>query len=269
MKPEQMKKVTAFIGSPRKQATYKAVQEFEERLKSFAKEEIDFEYVFLNDYNLGNCKGCCLCFNKGEEHCPLKDDRGILLEKLDHSDGVIFATPNYAFQVSALMKNFLDRLSFILHRPRFFGKAFTAIVAQGIFGGASIIKYLGFVGQGLGFQVTKGCYLTALEPRTALEQKKITQKIKKASRRFYKELKRSAPPAPSFFKLMIFRISRTNIKTILNEKDRDYRYYKEKGWFESDYYYDVSLGLIKKLAGCFFDFLGKQMGKPRNTKLSE
>lgn len=252
-----MKKVTIFIGTPRKQATYQAVQEFIKNLKSHA--EFDFEYIFLSDYNIGNCKGCKLCFNKGEEYCSLKDDRDLLLEKMDNSDGVIFATPNYAFHVTALMKNFLDRLAFVLHRPRFFGKAFTAIVVQGIYGGTHIVKYLETIGGNLGFHVAKGSCLTALEPKTELEQKKITQEINKASARFYKELMRSTPPIPSFFRLMIFRMGRRSIMMAQDEKFRDYRYFKEKGWFESDYYYDTSLGHIKKLAGYFFDFLGERM----------
>jgi multimeric flavodoxin WrbA len=258
-----MKKVTAVIGSPHKQATYQAVQEFEKDLKSAG--EIDFEYVFLTDYQLGNCKGCKLCFDKGEEYCPLHDDRDLLLEKLNHSDGVILATPNYAFQVTALMKNFLDRLSFVLHRPCFFGKTFTAVVTQGIFGGAAIVKYLEFVGRGLGFQVTKGCYLTALEPRTAVEQKRISHKIQKAAARFYKELMRPTPSSPSFFKLMIFRMARTSIMENLDQQYRDYRYYQEKGWFKSDYYDHARLGFMKRQAGWFFDFLGERMVKHRNS----
>ena len=252
-----MKKVTIFIGTQRKQATYQAVQEFIINLKSHV--EIDFEYVFLSDYNLGNCEGCKLCFNKGEEYCSLKDDQELLLEKMNKSDGVIFATPNYAFHVTALMKNFLDRMAFTLHRPRFFGKAFTAIVVQGIYGGTKIVKYLETIGGSLGFHVAKGCCLTALEPRTATEQKKITREINKASARFYKELMRPTPPIPSFFRIMMFRITRTSIMVTQDEKFRDYRYFKEKGWFQSDYYYDTQLGFIKKLAGCFFDFLGKRM----------
>lgn len=256
-----MKKVTVFIGSPRKQATYQAVKEFEKNLKSYA--EIDFEYIFLKDYHLENCKGCIICFDKGEEYCSMKDDRDLLIEKMNNSDGVIFATPNYSFHITALMKNFLDRLGFIFHRPRFFDKAFTAIVAQGIYGGANIVKYLEFLGRNLGFHVAKGCCLTALEPRTALEQKKITKEVKKASARFYRELMRPTPPTPSFFRLMMFRMSRTSIKMILDEKSKDYRYFKEKGWFGSDYYYDVSLGFIKKLAGRFFDLLGERRVKHR------
>ena len=181
-----MKKVTAFIGSPQKQATYHAIQEVEKNLKSYA--EIDFEYVFLKDYKLEYCKGCKLCFNKGEGNCPLKDDRDLLLDKMNNSDGVIFATPNYAFQVTALMKNFLDRSAFVLHRPRFFGKTFMSIVTQGIFGGASILKYLDNMGENFGFRVAKGCCLRTLEPTTALQQKKIMQAVKRPPLGFTRNL---------------------------------------------------------------------------------
>ncbi len=261
MDSKKMKKVTVFIGSPRKKSTYDAVQEFEKKLESYA--EIDFEYIFLKDYHLENCKGCLLCFNKGEDFCSLKDDRNILLEKLYNSDGVIIATPNYSFHVTALTKTFLDRLAFVLHRPRFFNKPFMAIVTQGIFGGGSIVKYLETVAGNWGFDVVKGCCLTALEPQTSLEQKQMMQEIKKASARFYKGLMRPTPTTPSFFRMMVFRFTRSIMVVSMDEKYRDYQYFKENGWFESDYYYDTSLGLIKKLVGRFFDFLGKRIAKQK------
>jgi len=252
-----MIKVTAVIGSAQKHATYKAVCEFEKNLKSYI--EIDFEYVFLKDYRLDYCRGCKLCFDKGEEYCPIKDDQKLLLQKISDSDGVIFATPNYSFQVSAPMKNLLDRLAFVFHRPRFFGKTFTAIVTQGIFGGRAIVKYLCNMGENLGFNVAKGCALKTLEPITKAAQEKNSHAIQKAAARFYKGLMRTTPPAPSFFRLMMFRMSRTSMKAILSDEFCDYRHYKEKGWFESDYYYDVSLSPIKKLAGRIFDFMGRRM----------
>ncbi|HAS90876.1 MAG TPA: NAD(P)H-dependent oxidoreductase [Sedimentibacter sp.] len=61
-----MKKITAIIGSARKGATYQAVREFEQNLKEY--EEIDFEYIFLSDYNLEFCRGCKICFDKGEAY---------------------------------------------------------------------------------------------------------------------------------------------------------------------------------------------------------
>ena len=257
-----MKRVTAFIGSPRKRATYQAVQEFEKNLKSYG--EIEFEYVFLKDYKLEFCTGCCLCFDKGEEFCPLQDDRDVLLEKLYQSDGVVFATPSYSFQVTAPMKNLLDRMAFCHHRPRFFDKTFTAIVTYGIYGGDSIVKYLESMGQNFGFKTTRGCSLMTLEPRTESQQAKISEKISQVSRRFFEELMSQRPMPPSFMQVFVFRLSRTAIKLLLDENWRDYRYYKEKGWLESGYYYDVKLGFGKKLAGRLSDYIGKSMVKRRS-----
>ena len=94
-----MKKVTAFIGTQTKKATYRAVQEFEKNLKQYG--DIDFEYVFLSEYNLEFCRGCKVCFDKGEEHCPLKDDRDILLEKMEQwaRKRIVITVPNgYVWQ---------------------------------------------------------------------------------------------------------------------------------------------------------------------------
>jgi multimeric flavodoxin WrbA len=149
------KRVTAFVATARKKSTYNAVRQFLDNLKSLG--NIEHEIVVLNHLQLGICKGCKRCFSKGEEFCPLKDDRDVLIEKMMASDGVIFASPNYSLDVSATMKMFLDRLGFVFHRPRFFGKTFTNIISQGIYGGDRIVKYLDFVGGGLGFNTVKGC----------------------------------------------------------------------------------------------------------------
>jgi multimeric flavodoxin WrbA len=252
-----MKKVTAFIGTESKKATYQAVKEFEKNLKRYG--EIDFEYVFLNDYRLEFCRGCKVCFNRGEEYCPLKDDRDVLLKKMDQSDGVIFATPNYAFQVSARMKNLLDRLAFVHHRPRFFGKTCTTIVVQGFRGGEGILKYLNSTADSMGFRVSEGCCATTLDPMTGLQQKRLARKVSQAASGFYRDLMRPIA-SPSLYKLMLFRFVRTFVKSV-DQDFRDYGYYKEKGWFESDYFYSTSLGPVKKLAGNLFDLVGRRMSK--------
>ncbi len=257
-----MKKVVAFIASHQKRATYDGVREFEEHLRSFGDIDLDFEYVFLKDYRLENCRGCCNCFSKGEEFCPLKDDRDVLLGKIYDADGVVFATPTYAFQVAGPMKTLFDRLSFILHRPRFFGKVCTSIVTEGIFGGKRVVKYLDkLVAAGLGFNVSKGCVLHTLQPITDAAQKKITRKTKKAAARFHAELLREKLPEASLLGLTAFRLSRSGIRESLGEDDRDYRYYRDMGWFESGYYYPASLGPVKQVLGGLLDFIGAQKGK--------
>ncbi len=253
-----MKKVTAFVASPRKQATYSAILEFEQALRAHAK--IDFEIVFLKDVRLEYCRGCRLCFDSGEDRCPIHDDRDAIIQKIEASDGVVFAAPNYAFGPPAPLKNLFDRLAFLFHRPRFFRRACTAIVAQAFFGGGTIVKYLGDMGKNFGFSVTKGCVLKTLDPMTEKAFRNNSRKIQKAAARFAKALASPGPFSPSLFRLMMFRMARSAIRSQLDESFFDYRWYREKGWFTSDYYYEVTIGPLKKLMGRFFDFLGRRMG---------
>ena len=61
--------------------------------------------------------------------------------------------------------------------------------------------------------------------------------------------------APSLFRLMGFRMGRTSVKQLLGESDRDYTYYRDRGWLSSDYFYPTRLGLLKKALGAGFDWL--------------
>jgi len=256
------KRVTAFVGSAHDEGnTYKAVRQFMDDLRSFG--DIDGEIVDLSQYRLETCRGCKTCFTEGEEHCPLKDDRDVLFEKIDASDGVVFASPTYVFQVSGWMKVFLDRFGFACHRPRFFGKSFTSIVTQGFVGGRSARKYLDFIAPVLGFNRVEGICLTGLDPMTENEEQKTRKAVARLSRRFHDRLHHPAYPVPSLLKLGLFRFSRKTIQRGLTEASRDYAYYRDKGWFESDYYYPVRLGAMKKVAGLLADAVGTMVATHR------
>jgi len=257
-----MKKVTAFVGSGHKRLTHSAVRQFLDDLQSLG--EVETELVTLSDYRIGTCRGCRLCFEKGEETCPMKDDRDALMEKIMASDGVVFASPNYSFQVSGMLKVFLDRLGFVFHRPRFFGKTFTSIVTQGFFGGRKIVRYLDFVGSALGFNTVPGTCFTALDPPTSREKERRDRALARQSRRFYQRMNGTPFPAPSLLKLWGYRMGRTSVRLELTEADRDYQYYSAKGWFESDYFYPVGLNPLKKAAGRLFDSV--QTRKTRKRK---
>jgi multimeric flavodoxin WrbA len=248
-----MKTVIAIMGSARRKGfTYLATRQFLDNLNSFG--DVQSEMLFLSDFAIQPCNGCKRCFLRGEEFCPLKDDRDLLIRKMLDSDGVVFATPNYSFQVSGRMKLFLDRLGFVFHRPCFHGKAFTCIVAQGIFGGGKVVKYLSFAGNGLGFNVVKGSCVTALEPMTAKDRARMEKAVGAQSKQFYERLMQPVLPAPSLFQLMGFRMGRTSVRLTLNEDKRDYTYYRDHGWFNSDYFYPTRLGPVKRAAGAAFDW---------------
>ena len=98
-------------------------------------------------------------------------------------------------------------------------------------------------------------------------QKNFNKVIDKQSNKFYASLIKKDFPAPKIFDLMIFRMARTSINLMLDENWRDYNYYKNHGWFESDYFYPTRLNPIKKLIGRLFDFYyDRYYGKQTSLK---
>jgi len=255
-----MKKIVAFVGSARKRYTYDATSQFLANLMKLG--EYETEIVMLGDQKVGTCRGCKVCFVRGEEFCPMKDDRDLLIGKMMAADGVVFATPNYTFQVSGIMKIFLDRLGFICHRPRFFGKAFTGIVTQGVNGGGKILKYLGFLAMTLGFNTVKGSCHTAFEPMTEKNRRKWDRDLAAHARRYHVMLTKPGLPPPSLIGMVAFRFSRTSMRNLLDDRSRDFNYFRDKGWFESDYYYPTRVSLPMKALGRSLDAVANRIWRP-------
>ena len=98
-------RILVITGSPRKGDSYQIVKLFEEKLNSL--EKVEFKYPFLKDTNLEFCRGCMLWMMKDEDLCLAKDVTLKVREEMLNSDRVIFVSPVYAHQVTALMKNFI------------------------------------------------------------------------------------------------------------------------------------------------------------------
>lgn len=247
-------------GSPGKRNTFAALNEFSAFLE---KKSIRCNIINLCEANIEPCRGCLACFDKGEEFCPLHDDIKNIVAQIDAADGVVFSSPVYAFHISALLKNLLERISYIFHRPRFFGKTATSIVTQGIFGGNNSRKYLSFVEQMLGFTVVNGKVLMTIKPLTTKQKEKNSCALRKLADSYYKQITRERYPKPSIYALTMFRIGRTKIKTELNEKYRDYTYYRDRGWFTSQYYYPVKISFFKKIYGSIVDRFTEQFASSK------
>ena len=102
-------KVTIFNGSPLGQSghTHIIAQEFS---AGAAKAGAKIRNVFLAEKKIDPCDECGACLYKTPGRCVLKDDMSVLISKFMASDVVIFATPVYIDNITALMKIFIDRL---------------------------------------------------------------------------------------------------------------------------------------------------------------
>jgi len=72
---------------------------------------------------------------------------------MHEADAVVFATPVYGLNVTGQMKVFVDRFSYIFHRPRFFDKKAFILTTAGIMGNTEVQKYLTTVARIWGFEI--------------------------------------------------------------------------------------------------------------------
>jgi multimeric flavodoxin WrbA len=126
VKVETKMMVLSIVGSSRKSGnTDQLIALIETEMQSAAALRhipIEIERINLGDYNLQPCRGCRACFDRGEEKCPVKDGILELKARMLAADVLVIGTPVYTNDVSGMVKNWLDRLAHLNHRPEFGGK---------------------------------------------------------------------------------------------------------------------------------------------------
>ncbi len=249
-------KVLVVMGSPRKGNTYRACTRIEEMMKSYG--DCAFEYLMLKDADLAQCTGCFVCFLKGEEHCPRKDDAPAIEQKMRDADAVIFASPVYGMNVSGLMKVFIDRFSYIFHRPRFFEKKALLLSTTGALGQKDVLKYLDLVARIWGFDVVARVGL--ITPPGDLPddlRKNNDELLVAAAKKFYDAINYRRHPPPGLMDVFVFNAQRVSFAELKEEAPADYQYWKEHGWLDKGrrYFVDVPVNpayhALGRIAGWF------------------
>jgi multimeric flavodoxin WrbA len=235
----EAKKILVIMGSPRKGNTFRACED----LKMFMEKELPatFEYLWLKDANLLPCKGCLACFSQGEDRCPNHDDAPLIEQKMQEADGIVFATPVYGLNVSGQMKIFIDRLSYIFHRPRFFTKKALLLTTAGVIGNGDVLNYLDTVARLWGIEVAGKAGLITAAPVPQYRIDKNRQALAGAAREFSAALRRGLRKSPGMMDVFIFRGQRAAFSQLADISPADYTYWKEKGWFDrgTKYFVDV------------------------------
>ena len=239
-------KVLAIMGSPRKGDTYHLTQRVEERMRALG--DYEFEYLWLRDLDLGLCRGCYGCLWRGDEACPHHEIVAEVERKLLAADGVIFASPVYALDMTALLKNLLDHLTHHMHRPCFFDQRVLLVCTAGAMGVGITLRTMSAVSV-MGFSIAhKPGMLTQGEPRTRAEERLTERKAERAAQAFHKAL--HAPrPSPGLMDLITFRAQQVFFSLNRDETPAEYEYFLEQGWFnpQRTYYVDVPVNPLKDL----------------------
>jgi multimeric flavodoxin WrbA len=233
-------KVLAIMGSPRKNGTgTEVVRKIEQRLKE--KGEVEIDMLHLADADLKPCRGCFSCIKLGEDRCPYREERIAVEKRIEAVDGIILVSPGYVQNVSGLMKNFMDRMSYTNHRPRFFGKK-VMIVANG---GAGLDKTLDALRIAIGGPevVSELAYMQLPWTTRPKAREKREKALARAVDRFYDAMVRK-DMRPSFGNYMRFRFFKSASEAAKEYLPADHAYYRDL----DGYFYDVKIGTVTRLA---------------------
>lgn len=102
-------KVVAIVGSPRPEGNSSCLVDM--ALEELKNEGIDTRKVLLVNHQIGWCLGHVDC-GSSPNCLHDRDDAAAIVEDVFSADGIILATPVQMQNVSALMKNFMDRTRF-------------------------------------------------------------------------------------------------------------------------------------------------------------
>lgn len=128
------------------------------------------------------CVACDTCHRTGR--CPHPDAFEDIRAKIAAADGVILASPNYIFSVSAQLKAFMDRCCGTIHCLGFEGKYGAAVVTSGGGGDEPIVDYIGRFQLATGIWPLGGVHATM----AALPDGEFTAGIVDQARNLGKEL---------------------------------------------------------------------------------
>ncbi len=168
------------------------------------------------------------------------------MAKMEEADGIILAAPCYATGVPAVMKNFIDRFAYTLHRPCFFDKSFLAVATVGgVMGLKQTLGQLALLSAG--GRLVKSVGISCPPIPMAGFEKRADNKLRKASSDYYKSLQNPRRKAPGIGDFAYFHSFKefTAFESYQKICPADASYYGDK----NEYFYTVKASHVRRLTG--------------------
>lgn len=205
------------------------------------KKDVAFDEIWLNKTLPELCIGCVNCITKSKTLCVHYEQVKAIEERLIAADALIYATPTYGFNMSGVMKNFVDHFcySWMVHRPNpeMFNKvAFLVTTAAG----GGINKTLKSLKMPIRYMGAKRVltYGRALQAAKTSEishkhQMKLNKDLEKKAERFYRLSQKGNQLKMSISTRFLFNLFGMMIQSY-NDDNPDKIYWKEQGWLEKE-----------------------------------
>jgi len=234
-------RIIVILGSGRRHGnTARVVEQTIAHLHRLAKREeqpLHIETIYLAQRDIQSCLGCRLCFDRGEQRCPHKDDLSAIAQSMAGANGLIVAGPVYVDDVSGLTKTWIDRLAYLCHRPALVHHCALAIATSAV---SPTIHTLGTMTMALR---TWGCCVAgsaglrmgARWPDDEMEA--FTKRTERLARRLYRAIQRKHYERPGLIQLITFAVQQRYHRRHY-EDSLDRTYWREQGWLDrgSQYY---------------------------------
>ena len=250
-------------GSAHKGNTWNLAMVVKNSFKEYDNNAI-FKEIHLLKEEIPFCNGCSLCFRKGKEFCPHYKKMQPLVDAIDEADGILVVSTTYGMKETALLKNFMDHLEYMMHRPYFFKKKALVITTAGGVGARSAAKSIAAELYGFGFNK---CYLLSVASfswNAYVPGKTMIMKCDKISKKFTKDVMSGNPITVRYALMIPFNLFRgmslAYVKGTEYEME-DGNYYTGADVKNHFYGKGVPIPIGGKLLGSVFYWIGKTASK--------
>lgn len=247
-------KILALIGSYRKNGnTSQIVSIVCEAMQAEAVRAgapLEIETLYLGHLDIGACRGCRACFDRGEDKCPLKDDLLSVKAKMKAADAILVATPVYVDDVSGIIKTWIDRLAHVCHRPEFAGKSAYLLATVGSTPTSRTLGTLRLALSTWGFHIIgKAGFKTGALMKADEMRATHAARAEKIARRIYNAVSERRLAKPSFMSLFMFKIQQRAWQRTARRDTLDYAYWSGQGWTDParDFYIPHEASRLKVL----------------------
>jgi multimeric flavodoxin WrbA len=114
-----MAKIVAIYASPRRKGNTASL--LQQAVAGAREAGADVEEIVLRDLKISPCLEIYGCAKTGK--CAIKDDFGLVLEKIEKADGLLIASPVFFYAVSAHLKILMDRCQSLWVKKNWVDKA--------------------------------------------------------------------------------------------------------------------------------------------------